>query len=82
METTKFDFDTDNLILEFDDTHLYRDLKSAYLMQLEEDAPSDGAAKAIEDYATLYSLGFVDFYFNLHALEKKDQMMFVLNKPS
>lgn len=75
-------FDESNMILEFDDTHLYRDTRSAYLMALQDDCKSEVEALAIAGVLELYSLGRADYYFDLYAMEAKNRIQFIVNDPS
>jgi hypothetical protein len=75
-------FDHNKMILEFDDTHLYRDTRTAYLMAMQDECKSDVEALAIEGVIGLYSLGKADYYFDLSAMEPKNRIQFILNDPS
>lgn len=75
-------FDVDNMILEFDDTHLYRDTRSAYLMEMQEKSATETEAVIMDGFITLYSLGMADFNIDLTAMEVKNRVQLVLNQPS
>lgn len=74
--------DPNNMILEFDDTHLYRDERTAFLMELAEKSKTEVEALAIEGVIELYSLGRADYYIDLYSMDPKNRIQFVVNDPS
>jgi len=74
--------DTNDMIVEFDDTHLYRDERSAYIMELADNCKSDVEYMVLTGFLELYSLGKADFYFDLYAMEAKNRICFIPNLPS
>ena len=72
----------DDMIVEFDDTHLYRDERGAYLMELADNSKSDVEYLVLSGFIELYSLGKADFYFDLYAMEAKNRICFIPNLPS
>jgi len=74
--------DTNDMIVEFDDTHLYRDERSAYLMELADNSKTDVEYAVLSGFLELYSLGKADFYIDLFAAEPKNRMCFIPNLPS
>jgi hypothetical protein len=75
-------FDQNKMVLEFDDTHLYRDARSAYLMGMQDDCKTEVEVLAISSVIELYSLGKADYYFDLYAMDPKNRIQFIVNEPS
>lgn len=75
-------YNLDSMILEFDDTHLYRDVRSAYLMEVIDHSKSEAEALVMEGFLQLYSLGVADFSIDMNALDSKARVQLYLNDPS
>ena len=71
-----------NIVLEFDDTHLYTDVRSAYLMELADNCKTDIEASVMDSVVDLYQLGRVDFYFDFGAMEASKRICFIPQEPS